>query len=95
MAKESKGLIVATPDRLPGVPGGPQAPVSYVSEMDDSPRRYAAIGWAILLLFFGVLGAWAAIAPLNGAVVSQAVVKVEGKKNAAASGWWNCPRPED
>jgi HlyD family type I secretion membrane fusion protein len=80
MSQQSKDVIVAMPDRLPGVPGGPHATVSYVSEIDDSPRKYAAIGWVILLLFFGVLGTWAAIAPLNGAVVSQAVVKVEGNR---------------
>jgi HlyD family type I secretion membrane fusion protein len=80
MTDRGKELIVATPDRLPGAPGGGQLPVSYTSEMDDSPRRYATIGWAILLLFFGVLGTWAVVAPLNGAVVSQAVVKVEGNR---------------
>ena len=80
MGERGKDLIFATPDRLPGFPGGPQLPVSYVSGLDDSPRKYAAIGWGILLLFFGVLGAWAALAPLNGAVVSQAVVKVEGNR---------------
>lgn len=80
MKERRKQLIIATPERLPGIPGGPQSPVSYVSELDDSPRKYAAIGWGILLLFFGVLGAWAAVAPLNGAVVSQAVVKVEGNR---------------
>jgi hypothetical protein len=80
MKDRGKELIVATPDRLPGAPGGGQLPVSYTSEMDDSPRRYATIGWVILLLFFGVLGTWAVVAPLNGAVVSQAVVKVEGNR---------------
>jgi HlyD family type I secretion membrane fusion protein len=33
-----------------------------------------------LLAFFGLLGGWAAFAPLNGAVVSQAVVKVDGNR---------------
>jgi HlyD family type I secretion membrane fusion protein len=57
-----------------------QALTDYDQEISDSPRRYAVIGWVILLLFFGGLGAWAAIAPLNGAVVSQAVVKVDGNR---------------
>ena len=80
MKKQGKDLIVTQPDRLPGFPGEGQLAVSYASEIDDSPRKYAVVGWVILLLFFGVLGVWAAIAPLNGAVVSQAVVKVEGNR---------------
>ena len=30
-------------------------------------------GWLIIAAFFGLLGSWALIAPLNGAVVAQAV----------------------
>ena len=33
-----------------------------------------------MALFFGGLGGWAAFAPLNGAVVAPAVVKVEGNR---------------
>ncbi len=57
-----------------------QGLAEHDKEISDSPRRYVVIGWVILLLFFGGLGAWAAIAPLNGAVVSQAVVKVDGNR---------------
>lgn len=44
--------------------------------------RPALIGWAIIMLFFGGFGAWAAIAPLNGAVVANGVVKVEGNRKS-------------
>ena len=49
---------------------------------DDSLRKYAAAGWITLALFFGVFGIWAATAPLNGAVVAEAVVKVEGNRKS-------------
>lgn len=34
------------------------------------------------MLFFGVLGTWSVMAPLNGAVVANAVVKVEGNRKS-------------
>jgi epimerase transport system membrane fusion protein len=36
----------------------------------------------VLVAFFAGLGGWAAYAPLNGAVVAQAVVKVEGNRKS-------------
>lgn len=47
---------------------------------DDSARRPVRAGLLVLLLFFGGFGGWAAYAPLNGAVVAPAVVKVEGNR---------------
>jgi len=44
--------------------------------------RPAVIGWAIIAVFFGGFGAWAAIAPLNGAVVATGVVKVDGNRKS-------------
>lgn len=45
--------------------------------------RYAALGgWLIVSLFFGVLGGWALTAPLNGAVVTNGFVKVEGNRKS-------------
>jgi HlyD family type I secretion membrane fusion protein len=44
--------------------------------------RPAIIGWTIIALFFGGFGAWAAMAPLNGAVVANGVVKVEGNRKS-------------
>ncbi len=50
-------------------------------ELDD-PRQASWVGFIAILLFFGVLGGWAALAPLHGAVVSQAVIKVEGNRKS-------------
>lgn len=48
----------------------------------DSARGATRIGWLIILLFFGGFGLWAAIAPLNGAVVADGVVTVEGNRKS-------------
>jgi HlyD family type I secretion membrane fusion protein len=48
----------------------------------DSARGAVFAGWITLLLFFGGFGTWAATAPLNGAVVGEAVVKVEGNRKS-------------
>src|ERR1700738_2370510 len=48
----------------------------------DSIRRSALAGWSIIALFFGGLGGWAAIAPLNGAIVANGVIKVEGNRKS-------------
>lgn len=54
--------------------------------MDDMPndsiRRVAFAGWLIIAIFFGGIGAWAVTAPLNGAVVANAVVKVDGNRKS-------------
>ena len=63
----------------------PQArpPAAPPAEPENESIRSALIaGWSIIALFFGVLGAWAMSAPLNGAVVAQAVVKVEGNRKS-------------
>ncbi|MEJ0067928.1 MAG: biotin/lipoyl-binding protein [Pseudomonadota bacterium] len=39
-------------------------------------------GIAVMLLFFGGLGTWAALAPLAGAIVADGVVKVEANRQA-------------
>jgi HlyD family type I secretion membrane fusion protein len=49
---------------------------------DESLKKYSLAGWIILLIFFGGFGAWSATAPLNGAVVAEAVVKVEGNRKS-------------
>ncbi len=48
----------------------------------DSMARVALAGWLIIALFFGGIGAWATTAPLNGAVVANAVVKVDGNRKS-------------
>jgi HlyD family type I secretion membrane fusion protein len=45
-------------------------------------RKAAIAGWTIIGLFFGVFGTWAALAPLNGAVVANGVVKVETNRKS-------------
>jgi HlyD family type I secretion membrane fusion protein len=52
------------------------------SDLSDSSWRPALAGWLILGCFFGGLGTWAAVAPLNGAVVANGVVKVEGNRKS-------------
>lgn len=48
----------------------------------DSAQRPALCGWLLIALFFGGLGSWAATAPLHGAVVANAVVKVDGNRKS-------------
>jgi HlyD family type I secretion membrane fusion protein len=48
----------------------------------DSIKRVALAGWLIIAIFFGGIGSWAVTAPLNGAVVGNAVVKVEGNRKS-------------
>ncbi len=43
-------------------------------------RRQRLIGWAVVLLFFGVGGFWAWLAPLASAAVAPGVVSPEGKR---------------
>jgi HlyD family type I secretion membrane fusion protein len=65
----------------------PVAPGSSTLRDDGSPpsdsiRRIAFWGWLIIAIFFGGIGTWATTAPLNGAVVANAVVKVEGNRKS-------------
>ena len=48
----------------------------------DSSWRPTLAGCLIIALFFGGLGSWAYLAPLNGAVVANGVVKVEGNRKS-------------
>ena len=47
---------------------------------DDNPWREGRWGVAIIVLFFGVFGLWAAIAPLDSGVVANGEVKVAGNR---------------
>ena len=72
---------MATADVLPPRHGLATIPTSYeVAEPDESLKKYAAAGWITLAVFFGIFGTWSMLAPLNGAVVAPAVVKVEGNR---------------
>jgi len=57
-------------------------PVASDGAPSDSIKRVALAGWLIIAVFFGGIGAWAATAPLNGAVVANAVVKVDGNRKS-------------
>lgn len=48
----------------------------------DSASKYIAAGLGIIILFFGGFGGWALTAPLNAAVIGEAVVKVEGNRKS-------------
>ncbi|GMO41537.1 MULTISPECIES: HlyD family type I secretion periplasmic adaptor subunit [Bradyrhizobium] len=48
----------------------------------DSIRRVGLAGWLIIAIFFGGFGTWALMAPLNGAVVANAIIKVDGNRKS-------------
>src|SRR5882757_3781631 len=48
----------------------------------DSIRQVSVAGWLIIAIFFGGIGTWAYTAPLNGAVVGNAVVKIDGNRKS-------------
>ena len=49
---------------------------------DDDVGQLATRGWIIIALFFGLLGSWSLLAPLNGAVVANGFVKLEGNRKS-------------
>lgn len=52
------------------------------SFLSDSSWRPALAGWLIIAAFFGGMGTWASLAPLNGAVVGNGVIKVDGNRKS-------------
>jgi HlyD family type I secretion membrane fusion protein len=52
----------------------------YFAKIDRGRKRLIALGFVIVLLGFGGLGAWAALAPLQSAVVAQGIVKVSSER---------------
>ncbi|MET4116008.1 HlyD family type I secretion membrane fusion protein [Bradyrhizobium sp. JR4.1] len=60
----------------------PMSAASLHGGPNDSIRRIALVGWLIIAAFFGGLGTWAVTAPLNGAVVANAVIKVDGNRKS-------------
>lgn len=45
-------------------------------EFETNPRRIIAAGLIVIFVFFGGLGAWAALSPFSGAVIAPGAVKV-------------------
>lgn len=76
----------ATPTRLPSPDAKPVARKRprprQAGSADDALNVLATQGWIIITLFFGVLGSWSLLAPLNGAVVASGFVKVEGNRKS-------------
>lgn len=66
---------IATRANYPGA-------IEHEPPASDSARGAIIAGVAILVLFFGGLGTWAATAPLHGAVIGEAVVKVSGNRKS-------------
>ena len=46
----------------------------------DNPRVFARFGYAIIIFSFGIVGGWAAMAPLGSAVVASGTVTAEGNR---------------
>ena len=67
---------------MPVAATAPNAVRPASGAVDESMRPAAIAGWSIIAIFFGCFGAWAMTAPLNGAVVANAVVKVEGNRKS-------------
>jgi len=87
MRDNVRDLVPGRSEPLPASPPPPPAsshlPAQPAAEVpDDSHKKYAIWGWVILIVFFGGFGGWAMTAPLNGAVVSNAVVKVQGNRKS-------------
>ncbi len=57
-----------------------QAPGSRKNSAIEDPRSIIRQGMAVILLFFGVLGAWAFWGEISGAVVAPGKIKVESER---------------
>ncbi|MGE0701903.1 MAG: HlyD family type I secretion periplasmic adaptor subunit [Hyphomicrobiaceae bacterium] len=59
-----------------------QSPSLAPAPADDSADTAGFGGWLIIAVFFGLAGTWSLFAPLNGAVIAEGVVKVDGSRKA-------------
>ncbi len=55
-------------------------PTDYEALMNDNPWREGRVGVIVLVIFFGVFGLWAALAPLDAGVVAVGEVIVSGNR---------------
>src|SRR5512147_1802491 len=72
-------MIEMRGQNLPGVMPRP-VPLPPVPSLKQELRGTTWLGMAIIVLFFGVFGGWAATAPLSGAVIANGVVSPEGSR---------------
>lgn len=54
--------------------------LDFAPKVETSRRRMVIIGFLLILLTFGVLGAWSAFAPIMSAAVAPGVVKVASER---------------
>ena len=59
---------------------GPARRRDPISRESSGIRSHVIVGLGLVLLFFGVFGAWAALAPIDSAVIALGVVVVEGSR---------------
>jgi HlyD family type I secretion membrane fusion protein len=59
---------------------GPALEADQVAKASSNPRPYILFGFVVVLSVFGGLGAWAALAPLSGAVIAPGVVVVDSNQ---------------
>src|SRR4051812_20535264 len=64
--------------KLPAAPIKRAPPPAPIKSVPTSARPVVAVGNIVVLLFFGVLGGWAALAPLSSAVIASGTIRVEG-----------------
>src|SRR5689334_999049 len=75
-------VLDAAGRRIGQAPAPSRARTEKYAAPSDSIRKISLAGWLIIAVFFGGIGGWAVLAPLNGAVVANAVVKVEGNRKS-------------
>src|SRR5262249_49350145 len=84
-SSESSALKAPGEGKLRGVERGSakkddERTAKALPQISDDPRVFARIGYLVIIATFGVIGGWAALAPLASAVVASGVVATEGNK---------------
>ena len=74
------GIRLPTLQTPPPLPAGARPRRQPAPRHDDSADKAGQLGWMILIGFFGLLGTWAAFAPLNGAIMAPGEVKIAGNR---------------
>lgn len=74
----AQAVVSATPAPVPA-PLGEQV-LERLPKVSDNARIPVVVGMVVFILFFGCLVGWAAFAPLDSAVLSNGVIKVQGNR---------------